>query len=123
MEQNVLVAGYLGNAGGRVRSGCILRCRPGQLNLSENIGDDFLLVVLGAGIANVAGACSADFVGDEAVLGRVDGAEQLVPEAVEHIGLEATFEDGILDTEAVVFANGGDLPEAAIVGDIVSDDG
>lgn len=70
-----------------------------------------------------AGALGADFIGDEAVGGGVDGGGELGPEAVEGSGFETAFENGVLHAQAPVFADAGDAVEALGRGDIVGDEG
>ena len=90
---------------------------------SEDIGDDFLGVGLDTCVADVFGTGGADFIGGDAIFGRVDEGVEAVPEAVEGIGFEAALEDGVLDAESVVFAVFGNAGEAFGIGDIVGDEG
>ena len=73
----------------------------------DDVGDDLFVVDHSAGAAHVTCAVGTNFVGDEAVGGGVDGVAECGPEAVEGGGLEAAFEDGVLDAHAPVFADLG----------------
>lgn len=89
----------------------------------KHIGDDFLGVGLDAGVADILGTGGAYFVGGDAVGHWVENIVESGPEAVEGIGLEAAFEDGVLDAHAEVLAGFGDFGEASGFADIVGDDG
>ncbi len=80
-------------------------------------------VGLDAGIVNILGAGGANFVGGDAVFGWINEVVDSKPEAIEGVGFEAAFEDGVLDAESVVFAVFGDAGEALGVGDVVGDEG
>lgn len=69
------------------------------------------------------GASGADAVGDEAVFVGVDDAEEFEPKFVEAVGFESAFEDGVLDADAIVFADFGDALETFVIGDVVGNDG
>lgn len=90
---------------------------------SEHIRDDFLGMGLDAGVADVFGAGSADFVSGDAVGLWVENVVEGAPELVEGIGLETAFEDGVLDAHAEVLAGFCDFGEAFGFADIVGDKG
>ena len=78
---------------------------------------------LDAGVADIAGTCAADFVGNQPIGFRLDKAKQVVPECVELVRFEAAFENRILNAHSIILTDARDFCEALVIGDIVGDDG
>lgn len=90
----------------------------------KDVGDGFFIAGHGFAVgADFVGVGAVDGVGDEAVFFGVGDCGEALPEAVELIGFEVAFEDGVLGAGTVVFAGVGYFFEAFWVGDVVGDDG
>jgi hypothetical protein len=127
-----------GAAGGTPWFSCMEDCRPGNRKPRggdcrdgsrdarrrlEDIGNDFFVVFLKAGFVGFPGAGGTDFVGDDAICERIDGADELGPEGLEPVEFEAALEDGVLNAQTVVLADFGHFGEAPGMANIVGNDG
>ncbi len=90
---------------------------------SDKVANGFFGADHGAGGEGFAGGAGIDLVGHEAILVFVDLAEEFEPEVLEFAFFEVTFEEGVLDAHAVVFADFGNAGQAFVVGDVVGDEG
>jgi hypothetical protein len=90
--------------------------------VSTDVSDDLFVVNLGAQAVDFPSALGADFVGNDAVVLRVDGRAEFFPKEREGLGFKAAFEDGVLDAHTPVFADFGGAVEALGIADVVGDE-
>ncbi len=89
---------------------------------SDEVVDDFFRANHGAGGEGFLRAFGVNAVGDEAIFLFVNFINEAEPEALEVGVFEAALEEGMLDADAEVFADFGDVGEAFGVGDVLAEE-